>query len=136
MRDFFKSVLEAFLEILIDILELLSGREKRFNRRDFQGQGQTPSTTQGGTPVEMGIESDEAPKYKKNKSVLTYRERILLRAIRRATEDEFTILMKVRMGDFIWLSNEPKDKNSTAIKSNVSMLIFYFVENSYLNRFW
>lgn len=61
-------------------------------------------------PVELGIASSDKPEYRKSKSVLTYRERILLRAIRRAVAGDYTILMKVRMGDFVWLANEPQDR--------------------------
>ena len=61
-------------------------------------------------PVELGISSSDKPEYRKSKSVLTYRERILLRAIRRAAAGDYTILMKVRMGDFVWLANEPQDR--------------------------
>ena len=60
--------------------------------------------------VELGLASAEAPLYRKSKSVLTWRERVLLRSIRQATAGEYTILMKVRMGDFVWLANEPQDR--------------------------
>ncbi|MGC1375217.1 MAG: DUF2726 domain-containing protein [Anaerolineales bacterium] len=61
-------------------------------------------------PVELGLSSSEKPEYRKSKSVLTYRERIFLRTLRRATAGDYTILMKVRMGDFIWLANEPQER--------------------------
>lgn len=61
-------------------------------------------------PIELGMSSSDKPEYRKSKSVLTYRERILLRAIRRAAAGDYTILMKVRMGDFVWLANEPQER--------------------------
>ena len=33
-----------------------------------------------------------------------------MRAIRRAVAGDYTILMKVRLGDFVWLANEPQER--------------------------
>lgn len=77
-------------------------------------------------PVELGIASTDKPEYRKSKSVLTYRERILLRAVRRAAAGEYTVLMKVRMADFVWLANEPQDRkfhNSQILCKHVDFLL-------------
>ena len=61
-------------------------------------------------PVELGISSHDQPAYKKKQYVITYREKVLLESLRQAVEDKYTILMKVRMGDFITLRNEPENR--------------------------
>lgn len=74
----------------------------------------------------MELSGSDAPEYRKSKSVLTYRERVLLRAIRRAVDGGYTILMKVRMGDFVWLANEPNDRkfhNNQILCKHVDFLL-------------
>ncbi|MBE7435828.1 MAG: DUF2726 domain-containing protein [Anaerolineales bacterium] len=84
-------------------------QEERLEQK--QGWEQVPQrTTEIARPIELGISSSDKPEYRKSKSVLTYRESILLRSIRSAVAGEYTILMKVRMGDFLWLANEPNDR--------------------------
>jgi hypothetical protein len=90
-----------------------------------QAPQQAMETAQSGE-VELGISSSDKPEYRKSKSVLTYRERVLLRTIRRAIEGKYIILMKVRMGDFVWLANEPKDRkfhNNQVLCKHVDFLL-------------
>ena len=60
--------------------------------------------------VELYAENDIPPEYRKSKSLLTYRERVLFRALHKANDGEFAIMVKVRMGDFVYLANEPVDR--------------------------
>lgn len=115
MKRFFQKLLEwlrMFFVILFDDDEdrkEYKRQEERLEQK--QGWEQVPQrTTEIARPIELGISSSDKPEYRKSKSVLTYRESILLRSIRSAVAGEYTILMKVRMGDFLWLANEPNDR--------------------------
>jgi very-short-patch-repair endonuclease len=61
-------------------------------------------------PVSLGIASTDAPKYRKNKSLLTKPEHILYQALLHASDNKFMVFAKVRMGDFVFLANEPHDR--------------------------
>lgn len=63
------------------------------------------------TPVPTSITPEAKPEYRKIESVLTYRERRFLSVLRRANSGEYTILMKVRLADFIWLANDPPNRH-------------------------
>lgn len=79
-----------------------------------------------GIQTDLVLESDVPPEYRKNKSLLTYRERVLYRALRRANDNTFLIMAKVRMGDFIYLANEPKDRkfhNNQILCKHVDFLL-------------
>lgn len=104
MRKFLQKLIEGLRMFFVILLE---------DDEEKEGQTQISSRDQRrdiAKPLELGISSSEKPQYKKSKSVLTYRERILLRTIRRAVAGDYTILMKVRLGDFVWLANEPQDR--------------------------
>jgi hypothetical protein len=125
-------MIDFLLKILSDILAALNEIFAAFNYDKKQGKRTerpatvtqppapsptTPTQTEKPpvnvlVPVEMQIGSADLPVYKMNKSVLTFRERILHSALRKALGNEYAILMKVRMGDFIYLSNEPQDRKS------------------------
>ena len=60
--------------------------------------------------AELGLSSSDAPEYRKSKSILTYRERILYRALGKAIDNEYLVMAKVRLADFVWLANEPEDR--------------------------
>ena len=102
MIRFLKKILEWFRMLFVSLFE--------DNEDKTRTQTLVEEKREVAKPVELGISSSDKPEYQKSKSVLTYRERILLRAIRRAVAGEYTILMKVRMGDFVWLANEPQDR--------------------------
>jgi len=72
--------------------------------------GQPSSPPSVAKQEELSIGSDEPPVYRKSKSILTFRERILFSALRKAIENEYWIMSKVRMADFMWISNEPKER--------------------------
>jgi hypothetical protein len=61
-------------------------------------------------PSELGIASTDTPKYQKSRSLLSKSEHILHQALLRAINDEHVIHPKVRMGDFVYLANEPQDR--------------------------
>ncbi|MBK9925067.1 MAG: DUF2726 domain-containing protein [Anaerolineales bacterium] len=115
MKRFFQKLLEwlrMFFVILFEEDEDVKEHQRQEERLEQKQELEQKSKQATGIAqaVELGISSSDKPEYRKSKSVLTYRERILLRSIRRAVANEYTILMKVRMGDFVWLANEPKDR--------------------------
>lgn len=59
---------------------------------------------------ELDLGTEEAPKYKQSDSVFTYQERRFFRALRDATGKKYEIFPKVRLGDFVYLSNLPKNQ--------------------------
>jgi hypothetical protein len=75
---------------------------------------QSPQTTVSPkTPTtipELALSSGEPPQYRKNKSLFTYRERVFYAALRRAVGNQYQIFAKVRLADFIWITNEPADR--------------------------
>lgn len=76
--------------------------------------------------TDLLLQSDAPPEYRKNKSLLTYRERVLYRALRKANDNTFLIMAKVRMGDFIYLANEPRDRkfhNNQILCKHVDFLL-------------
>jgi hypothetical protein len=63
------------------------------------------------TPLtELPLGSPVLPEYRKSKSLLTFRERILHSALRRANDNDYALFVKVRLGDFVYLANEPQDR--------------------------
>lgn len=112
MKRFFQKLLEWLLKLPEQIRKIFvilfgEGEDARVKQRPEETSEQINDIAR---PVELGISSFDKPEYRKSKSVLTYRESILLRSIHHAVAGEYTILMKVRMGDFVWLANEPKDR--------------------------
>jgi hypothetical protein len=104
-----------------------------FNEEEDTGANKTvvePGVAAAGTPLlqpgELAMGSDEAPVYALNKSLLTYQEQRLYRAIRSTLKGEYLIMTKVRMGDFVWLKNEPKDRkyaNNQVLCKHVDFLL-------------
>lgn len=107
MIRFLKKILEWLRMLFVILFE--DDEEKSYSQ-PLTGEKQAVAQPVVAKPIELGISSSDKPEYRKSKSVLTYRERVLLRAIRRAAAGDYTILMKVRMGDFNWLANEPQER--------------------------
>lgn len=58
---------------------------------------------------ELALETDEPPRYARSKSVLTFQERRFYLALLRAVENRHQVLAKVRLADFVYLANLPRD---------------------------
>ena len=52
----------------------------------------------------------EPPQYRRRESLLTYREREFYRVLMKEVGSEYQVFAKVRLGDFVYLANEPADK--------------------------
>ena len=66
------------------------------------------------TAPEMGLAANEPPIYRKSDSIFTYRERIFYAVLLDAINRDYWIFAKVRMADFMWLTNEPEDRKHHA----------------------
>ena len=70
-------------------------------------------TSQPGGPPEMpssDLHSGEAPRYALSRSVLTPPEQRFYISLLRAVDNQYSILAKVRLGDVVWLVNNPPDR--------------------------
>lgn len=70
----------------------------------------TPTAPSAITEPELEIGSAEPPKYKQKESLFTYRERVLFKALMEEVDDRYQIFAKVRLGDILWLANEPENR--------------------------
>lgn len=58
--------------------------------------------------LELGTYLD--PEYRKRDSLFTYQERVFFRALLEALGGQYSIFAKVRMGDVLFLRNEPENR--------------------------
>jgi len=61
-------------------------------------------------PLQMDIHAGETAQFGRKASVVTQPEGRLYRSLLLAAADEYTVLSKVRLWDFIWLVNEPPER--------------------------
>lgn len=112
LRTFWLSFKKALSEILNeDNEETHHPSERQIVEQPKNQQPQLQqSQREAARPVSLGIASTDAPKYRKNKSLLTKPEHILYQTLLYASNNEFMVFTKVRMGDFVFLANEPQDR--------------------------
>src|SRR5690606_24399365 len=70
----------------------------------------TPVTLPPPLPPQMDIHAGEQAQFGRKASVVTQPEGRLYRSLLLAAADEYTVLSKVRLWDFIWLVNEPPER--------------------------
>jgi hypothetical protein len=70
----------------------------------------TPVTLPPTPPPQMDIHAGEAAQFGRKASILTQPEGRLYRSLLLATGDEYAVMAKVRLWDFIWLVNEPPER--------------------------
>ena len=56
------------------------------------------------------LHTDEAPRFALSRSVLTPSEQRFYMTLLRAVDNQYSILAKVRLGDIVWLVNNPPDR--------------------------
>ncbi|MCI0475261.1 MAG: DUF2726 domain-containing protein, partial [Anaerolineales bacterium] len=90
---------------------------KRFwNWLTGQKAGAIPSTPPKGETrptigePELGLASGEPPKYQQRDSLFTYRERVFFKALIEDVGGRYVVFAKVRLGDVLFLANEPADR--------------------------
>jgi hypothetical protein len=116
-----KTAMNRFLEFLKRVVSTVSGWLRLNGNQKVSASpsaGQSPGEQHQAPPVardaakpaELGIASQDGPRYQKNRSLLTRAEHSLHQALLRANDNEYLIYPKVRMGDFVYLANEPEDR--------------------------
>ena len=70
----------------------------------------TPVTLPPPPPPQLDIHADEAAQFGRKASLLTRNEGKLYSSLLRATGNDYQVMAKVRLWDFIWLVNEPPDR--------------------------
>jgi hypothetical protein len=70
----------------------------------------SPTATHSEVAPQLELGSDVPPEYRKSKSLFTYRESVLYKALAQAVNNRYQIFVKVRLADFIWLANEPENR--------------------------
>ncbi len=60
---------------------------------------------------QLALETGEPPEYRKNHSLMTYQERYFYNIVLvKGIGAQYQIFSKVRLGDLIWIANEPADR--------------------------
>jgi hypothetical protein len=63
------------------------------------------------TEAKLKLEAAVSPEYRKTNSLLTFQERKFYRTVLlRQLSSRYAIFLKVRLGDLVWISNEPSDR--------------------------
>ena len=128
-RNIWASFKKAFLDFLNERkVEVPRPPESQVGEQPIAQQPQREMAK----PVSLGIASVDVPKYRKNKSLLTKPEHILYRALLNANNNEFMVFAKVRMGDFVFLANEPQDRKFHVNQVLCKHVDFLFCDNQSL----
>ncbi len=59
---------------------------------------------------ELGLAAAVPPEYRQSKSLFTFRERVFFQALLEDVGGQYAVFAKVRLGDIIWLANEPENR--------------------------
>ena len=133
LLEFLKSIWNSFKALFLGAPEEISRETPKLPE---QQQNELQSTQQPqrevARAVPLDIASTDSPKYRKNKSLLTKPEHILYQALLHANNNEFKVFAKVRMGDFIFLANEPQDRKFYVNQVLCKHVDFLFCDNQSL----
>ncbi|MCX6029739.1 MAG: DUF2726 domain-containing protein [Chloroflexi bacterium] len=69
---------------------------------------ETPQTAIG--EPEFELVSGEPPRYQQRESLFTYRERVFFQALLEDISGQYVVFAKVRLGDVLFLANEPGNR--------------------------
>jgi len=58
----------------------------------------------------LGLAAAVPPEYRQSKSLFTFRERVFFQALLEDVGSQYAVFAKVRLGDIIWLANEPENR--------------------------
>lgn len=136
MKNFWESLKKIIVSFVKSILEFL-GESKIETQPGPEGNVSKQLETQESQrdiarPIDLGLSSTDIPKYRKSKSLLTKPEHILYQALVKANENEFAVFAKVRMGDFVFLANEPQDRKFHVNQVLCKHVDFLFCKNQSL----
>ena len=106
-------MLQLLRKLLSWLLKLLGGEVEVAPSREPPGTSTTPLAPPIlVTTPELGLASSEPPRYQKNRSLFSPRELVFYRALIEAVGSEYQVFAKVRLADFVFLANEPKDRKA------------------------
>jgi len=112
--DLLKSIWISFKRLIVDIFGSPKEISQESPKVPEQQSGEQQATQQPqreiARSVPLNITSTDLPRYQKSKSLLTKAEHNLYRALIMANNGQFALFAKVRMGDFVFLANEPQDR--------------------------
>ena len=106
--------------MLQKILEFIKRGWTRFGNW-LAGRGESiaptaPTKIEAPTPPtairepELGLAAAVPPEYRQSKSLFTFRERVFFQALLEDVGRQYAVFAKVRLGDIIWLANEPENR--------------------------
>jgi hypothetical protein len=72
--------------------------------------GPPPVTLPPPKPPEFDLHTSEVPIYGRKSSILTQPEQRLYKSLLTAVGGDHQVMSKVRLGDFVWLTNDPPDR--------------------------
>ena len=109
--DLLKDLWVSFLRLIFDSPKDLSQKPPSAPEQQPSGQQivQQPQR-EIARSVPLNITSIDLPRYQKRRSLLTKPEHNFYRALMMANNSQFSLFTKVRMGDFVFLANEPQDR--------------------------
>ncbi len=94
------------------IIRLWNALKRWFGFGSDESFSQPNTTISRIAPAEpqFDLTTKEAPQYQTRVSLFTYQEKKFFRALRSAVNKKYEIFPKVRLGDFVFLANEPEDR--------------------------
>ena len=108
--------MEIFLVIIIIgiiiawFIQSLSEQEKTETDIREISQAEKDNLRPTGLPPELELEADEEPRYQKKRYFFTYQERRFFEILKKIVGEHFQIFAQVRIGDVIFVANEPTNK--------------------------
>ena len=108
--------MEIFLAIIIAgiiiawFIQSLSEQEKAESDIREISQTEKGNLRPVGLPPELELNADEEPQYQKKRYFFTYQERMFFEILQKAVGEHFQIFAQTRIGDVIFVANEPTDK--------------------------
>lgn len=71
---------------------------------------ETPTPPTAIREPELELAAAVQPEYRRSKSLFTFREREFFQALLEDVGSQYAVFAKVRLGDIIWLANEPENR--------------------------
>ena len=71
---------------------------------------ETPTPPAAIREPELELAAAVLPEYRRSKSLFTFREREFFKALLEDVGSQYAVFAKVRLGDIIWLANEPENR--------------------------
>lgn len=100
-------MLQRIIELVRRFLNWLIGH-KETTAPSTPAKVETSPT--GISEPQLELASGEPPKYQQRDSLFTYRERVFFKALLEDISGQYVVFAKVRLGDVLFLANEPENR--------------------------